>query len=243
MAKAVRAEVAATLAAVAAGTVPLVYWRLDASGVVPVALRDHGVALSCSALGAIVFALWLALRGEGVRRSRRMLVIALAVVATALSGVACWRELDDYRLPESSASAGVGASLPDASFLDETGRAFPLSTLHGVPTLFVWFRGVWCPACRKQLINLARAARDYQGVRIIAVTYDPPEALAQLKRETGLPFPLLSDPQGVLMARCELMHCVAVVDGDAVVRWGVVSGNWRADLPERALLQAAYRAR
>jgi hypothetical protein len=85
---------------------------------------------------------------------------------------------------------------------------------------------------------VARAYGD--RIRVVAVTAEAPPLLRELQRELDLPFHLLSDPMGTLLSRCELTHCVAIVDSHGVVRWGVVSGNWDR-LEPVALAQATTR--
>ncbi|HZS38475.1 MAG TPA: peroxiredoxin family protein [Polyangia bacterium] len=147
-------------------------------------------------------------------------------------------------MPPASAAAGVGEHFPELALRDQSGAAVRLGA-GDRPLLLVWFRGAWCPYCRRQLVELSAALERVggAGVRTLAVAPDPPEPLRALKDELKIPFPLISDPERRLVNRCELAHCVAIVDAAGVIRWGVVSGNWERDLPARALIQAAYRLR
>jgi peroxiredoxin len=222
--------------------VPPLLWYLDTAATLPLALRDRPWAAGCCALAvAMMPALALLRRGTtGERRATAGLLAALVGSAVVFG----WLSTARYALPQSSRGANVGALLPAITLTDESGSPVDLSTLRGQPTLLVWFAGSWCPFCREQLKKLAESAPEYAGaVRIFAVTSDPPEELRTLRQELKLPFPLLSDPTRMLMRRCELMHCVAAVDPTGTVRWGIVSGNWRNDLSERAQLQAAYALR
>lgn len=66
------------------------------------------------------------------------------------------------------------------------------------PLLLTFFRGHWCPYCRRYLskisehYNRIRAA----GARVIAISPEGPEISARLARELALPFLLLSDMDG-----------------------------------------------
>jgi peroxiredoxin len=202
-----------------------VYLVLDAAGLLPPSLRDRPWPF---AVAAVILAL--------LARPRALAAAAAVVSIVALA----WTAHARYRLPPSSPGAGVGAPLPDVTLPDENGRAVSLKSDRTL--LLVWFRGSWCPYCRRQLADLAAELRRHPaGFRLLAVSEDPPEPLRRLKEELQLPFPLLSDPEHKLMNRCELAHCVAISDGNNLVTWGVVSGNWEKDLPARALLQAAFR--
>jgi peroxiredoxin len=210
------------------------YYAADAARLLPPSLRDRPWPFA-------LLALLLALPSLRNARLRMLGLATLALSFAALVVIARVR----YRLPDSSAA--IGAPLPALVLHDQDGRAVDLRavTAGGKPTLLIWFRGAWCPYCRKELADVARELRPFsdEDLRVLAVAADPPEPLAKLKRELALPFTLLSDPDRQLVARCELSHCDAILDGKGVVRWQVVSGNWERNLPPRALLQAAYRAR
>jgi len=202
-----------------------VYLAADAAGLLPPSLRDRPWPF---AVAAVVLAL--------LARPRALAAAFAVVSIVALA----WTAHARYRLPPSSPGAGVGAPLPDVTLPDESGHSV---SLRGEgPLLLVWFRGSWCPYCRLQLADIASELRRHPArFRLLAVSEDPPEPLRRLKAELQLPFPLLSDPQHKLTNHCELAHCVAISDGNNLVTWGVVSGNWERDLPARALLQAAFR--
>ncbi len=208
----------------AMATVPL-YLALDTMRLVPPSLRDRPWPFALLAIGLAM----------GARRSR--LAAAVAIVA---SGGLLYVAHARYQLPPSAMAEGL---LPDVTLQDQAGAPVRLRDWTGAPTLLIWFRGSWCPYCRAQLADLAKESALYTPVRIVAVAPDPPPPLAKLKSDLAIPFTLLSDPQGQLVNRCELAHCAAILDGNGRIVWGVLSGNWENELPARALLQAAYRAR
>lgn len=224
-----------------APAVMLVLWWLDARESLPVVARGRALHAAAVALVAIgLLARGLARRGSSARGRTKRLVAALVAASAVLALGVSWRAR--YMLPASSPSTrlALGASPPDGPYLDDLGRPTGLTSFQGRPTLVVWFRGAWCPYCRKQLRNLQAAIHPYRDlVNVVAITGDPPELTAPMKKELGLDFPILSDNVGNLVGACELMHCVAVLDRKGAVRWEVVSGNWRQDIPERSLLQRA----
>jgi peroxiredoxin len=216
-------------------------WMLERRGIMPIVLRDRPWSL---ALGAITLSMAAAAfaRRRVTSRSWFAVTCVVAILASASAALSAWTIRARYALPSSSPSAGVGAPLPELSFADDSGAVVALSHLRGRPTLFIWFRGTWCPYCRKQLADLAPIARQYADrVQVVAVTSDSSELLSGLRRELSLPFPLLSDPDGQLMRQCELSHCVAILDSDGIVRWGVLSGNWDKLSPVALLQSAAER--
>jgi len=237
-----KAPLASWASLVAASAAPPMVWRLETAGALPLALRDHPWLVGGTVLVvAIALAMTALHRGSVLQRRTTVALLVSALASGALFG---WLSSLPYTLPASSPGADVGGALPSITLTDESGRAVELSTLRGRPTLLVWFAGSWCPFCRHQLTRLAQIAPEYAGaVRIVAVTADPPEELRTLRQELNLPFSILSDPTRILMRRCELMHCVSVLDTTGTIRWGIVSGNWRDDLNERAFLHAAYALR
>lgn len=223
---------------------PVVLARLDAAGRLPLALRGAAWPAGALAVLAVAVAAWVAARRPQPATRRTTIAWAVAAVLGAvLIGVVTQRAAAEYELPRAS-SDEVGRLLPEVTLLDDRGAAVPLRSLKEKATLLVWFRGTWCPYCRRQLANLGAALPEYgEHVRVVAVTSDPPEALATMRQELGLPYAVLSDPAGAVMGQCEFMHCVAILDRDGVVRFQGLAGSWRGALRIRPLLQAAYRAR
>jgi len=92
----------------------------------------------------------------------------------------------------------VGATAPEFTLPDETGREVSLSQLAiGNGLVLVFYRGLWCPFCLTQLAeyrDLLRISRP--GIpEIVALSVDTPGRSAQLKADLALPFRLLCDPQ------------------------------------------------
>lgn len=128
----------------------------------------------------------------------------------------------------------IGAVAADFELADQDGRPLRLSSLRGQPVLLMVFLGSWCPYCRGQLAALAEAARavDPAAPRILAVSTDPPEVLAALRRARDLPFTLLSDPEQRAIPVCGTsMHCLVAIDRSGKIRWGGFNENWRTPPP------------
>jgi peroxiredoxin len=146
--------------------------------------------------------------------------------------------------PEPSASRlAVGQALPELVLHDHEGRALTFDALRGQPVWLAFFRGADCEYCREQLKQLAARAVEVAqaGVQLLAVSPDPPATSARLRRELGLPFPLLSDQgeQAVSQLCGGLAHCQLLVDARGVVRWAGLSESW-SDVPApEALLEVA----
>ncbi len=232
--------VALAALAIAAGG-PL-YLALDRAHRLPLPLCDRPwpLELSCTALA--LASLVLALRS---RRPRRALAAACLAVAATLGfsvGVRAWR-------PELPPAMRLSSPerLASAVLVDERGARATLRTLAGHPTVLAFFRGAYCPYCREQLGALGRVAAwaERGGVRIVAVSPDPPEAAAALRRELGLDLAVLSDPdeEAVTAACGTLSHCLLLLDATARVRWALATESWSALPAPETLVRAAYRLR
>lgn len=108
----------------------------------------------------------------------------------------------------------VGEQAPDLDVLDEAGRPVVLSAVAGgAPLLVMAFRG---PADDASL-QLLMAYRDSTlafhraGVRLCAVGKEEPGRLAYLRRERGLGFPVLADPDGTALSRWGMLGATGLV--------------------------------
>ncbi len=94
----------------------------------------------------------------------------------------------------------TGERLCDLDFVDHHGKPFSLYANH----VFGWPKAVFLIASAEpesdELARFAASVRDFGQVEthVLAVTRGPAEENAQLVKRLGLPFPLLSDPEGAL---------------------------------------------
>jgi peroxiredoxin len=92
-------------------------------------------------------------------------------------------------------------------------------------------------------------------VKIVAVSADPQEDSAKMKRELGIPFPLLSDEDEQVIKRYGLIHekgkgpedisrpADLLLDPQGVIRWAMFTDNIRVRAHPEALLEAARKLR
>ena len=102
---------------------------------------------------------------------------------------------------------------------------------------------------------MAGAYHDLEkdGLSVVAISVDPPEISKQLKEELHLPFSLLSDVDGKVIALYALTHSAGydgkdisrpaeyLLDGNGVVRWAAFSETINARTHPEAILQARRR--
>lgn len=68
----------------------------------------------------------------------------------------------------------------------------------GLPMLVIFFRGHWCPYCRRYLSKLTEHFDRIAPIvsHMVGISPEPVETSARLAGELGIPFPLLSDLDG-----------------------------------------------
>jgi peroxiredoxin len=120
------------------------------------------------------------------------------------------------------------------------------------PTLLVFLRGHWCEYCQAQLSELAREAAGFHdhGIRIVALSTDDAATCCAFASDIGDAFPILSDPNAVLVRRLGLLDpapdlpgltsypAVFLIDAAGRVQFFYV-GRTPADRPSCELLLLA----
>lgn len=107
------------------------------------------------------------------------------------------------RLVERLAANGAGDAAPKPGDLmplfalpDEQGHIVNLRDLlrHG-PAVVTFHRGHWCPYCRISMNTLARAYGEVlrRGAQMVAIVPDRQPFAAEMKADSNVPFPILSD--------------------------------------------------
>jgi peroxiredoxin Q/BCP len=94
---------------------------------------------------------------------------------------------------------------------------------------------------------------EAKGIQIAAISNDEKEPLAEMQRELGLPFPLLSDPEEKVIKRYGLLHAGGkqgqdiarpaelLLDGQGVIRWVMFTDNLRVRTRPETVLEAAEK--
>ena len=180
------------------------------------------------------------------RRVRRIVSVwglaAGAFLATLAGLAAAFRS----ELPPPAGEVELGVAAPEVELVGDSGPVSFRKELEGHASVVLLFRGSWCPYCRRELGRLSDGVRrqPMDGVRVMGISADPPDGLADLRRKLGLPFPLFSDREDRTAAICHFaMHCALLYDPRGVLRWAGYAENWRAPLDYTAILLAARRLR
>jgi peroxiredoxin len=220
------------------------YLAADRLRLLPPSLRDRPWPLDAVVLVATLGAAYAGISITD-RLGRRVALACAGAAAASLAILVSYAHGFAHELPGSSPEVSVGRPLPDLSLSDEHRNPVALDSLRGHPTVILFFRGVFCPACRAQVSKLAERAGPFlaAGVRVVGVSPDPPDMCAEWSRSVHLPFPLLSDENRRLVSDvCNATeHCVVVVDPQGIIRWGRLNESWREGPQPEAVLQSAYR--
>ncbi|MBC8104617.1 MAG: redoxin domain-containing protein [Cytophagales bacterium] len=90
----------------------------------------------------------------------------------------------------------VGESAPDFDLPDTVcGSTIRLSGLQGESVLLVFFRGTWCPYCRKQMdvLTTSQPRLIAAGIQTLGIVCQSAGSVERYLRDHPIPFPLLVD--------------------------------------------------
>src|SRR5215813_12569059 len=90
----------------------------------------------------------------------------------------------------------IGESMPPFVLPDETGQMTSLEELlNRGPVAVTFHRGHWCPYCRININALVEAHGELpaDGGEIVAIMPDLQKFVAELKSQSNVPFPILTD--------------------------------------------------
>jgi peroxiredoxin len=90
----------------------------------------------------------------------------------------------------------ISSTIPDVSVKNTNGEDVRLLDLvKKQPTIFVFYRGGWCPYCNRHLADLKKIENDLtkEGYQVFAISADRPELLKNTSEKNELTYTLLSD--------------------------------------------------
>lgn len=150
-------------------------------------------------------------------------------------------------------SPGVGAQAPGFTLAATTGGTISLSSLRGKTVLLYFQEGLDCQPCWTQIQQLEAASAQVEAAgidRVISITTDPVNLLAQRVKDMGLSTAILSDPslsastqynanQYGMMGTSTDGHSFILVSPTGKVLWRADYGgapNYTMDVPVSTLL-------
>jgi peroxiredoxin len=89
----------------------------------------------------------------------------------------------------------IGETIPYISLQNHQGESVSLRDMNSENSLFVFYRGGWCPFCSTELADLAAIEDSLysMGFNIIAISPDRPEFLRMSMEDVEMDYTLLSD--------------------------------------------------
>lgn len=95
----------------------------------------------------------------------------------------------------------IGDRADDLALPDLDGKTQQLSQWHGKRVLLN-FWATWCAPCRKEMPELSAAQTRHEGVQVIGVALDQPQAVREYLKHTKVDYPILigidADPEPTL---------------------------------------------
>ena len=95
----------------------------------------------------------------------------------------------------SSDSLRTGQNLPAFDLQDVAGEMVSSADLQDKPTVWIFYRGNWCPLCMAQIKELAEEYQQLQalGVRVALISPQPHKFTVSLARKFDVSFDFLTD--------------------------------------------------
>jgi len=89
----------------------------------------------------------------------------------------------------------IGETIPDITLQSHQNESVNLLDKSSENTLFVFYRGGWCPFCSAELAELSSIEDQLyeMGINIVALSPDQPEFLRQSMDDVNMDYKLLSD--------------------------------------------------
>ncbi len=148
-----------------------------------------------------------------------------------------------------SSKLKVGQVLPEFDLKDVTGRSVNSRSLVSEPTIWIFYRGNWCPLCMAQIKELVSQYKQLQvlGVRVALISPQPHKNTIDLAEKFDVPFEFLTDegnragralgienphglPMGMQMMGYDsetVLPTVIITDADGQILWAHQTDNYR----------------
>jgi len=107
-----------------------------------------------------------------------------------------------------SAKLEVGHKLPQFMLEDEEGRPVSSHDYLGHPTVFLFFRGNWCPLCMAQIREIADKYAELTalGARVALISPQPHDHTRKLAEKFSVPFDFLVDVNNKAAQALDIAH-------------------------------------
>lgn len=102
----------------------------------------------------------------------------------------------------------VGAPMPEVEFEDEHGGTVATRDLAGQPTVYMFYRGNWCPLCMAQIKEVAERNQQLQamGAQVVLISPQSHEHTRELAARFQVDFRFLVDPDCRVAKQLDIFH-------------------------------------
>lgn len=102
----------------------------------------------------------------------------------------------------------VGAQLPDFELEDSSKNIVKASSFIGSPTIFMFYRGNWCPICMAQIKELVQQykALESRGAQVVLVSPQPHNFTKGLAKKFDVKFNFLVDVKNKTAKKLGIFH-------------------------------------
>jgi peroxiredoxin len=141
----------------------------------------------------VASAVWTVVTGTSLQTSPAYVAIALA--ASNIAGWFVYIYWYSRFAKRNKELLAVGKPLPKFALENEAGEPVQSKTFEGHPTLWMFYRGNWCPLCMAQIREVAQQYQelDKRGVKVALVSPQPHGHTRQLAEKMKVPFQFLVD--------------------------------------------------
>jgi peroxiredoxin len=103
---------------------------------------------------------------------------------------------------QASTKLRVGSTLPGLTLKSSSGATITTRQFAGKPTIWMFFRGNWCPLCMAQIKELVKRYKEISdlGVRVVLISPQPHSNTEALADKFGVKFHFMTD-EGNTIAR------------------------------------------
>jgi len=102
----------------------------------------------------------------------------------------------------------VGDSFPNLQFEINKGEVITTSEFNGTKTIYLFFRGNWCPLCMAQIKALANEFKHLEeiGSQVVLISPQPQKHTKRLAKKYNVPFVFLTDPKSTSAKKLHIEH-------------------------------------
>lgn len=101
----------------------------------------------------------------------------------------------------------VGQTLPDFQLEDASKKTVSAHSFKGSPSIYMFYRGNWCPLCMAQIKEIAAQYKELEkrGVNMVLVSPQPHKYTASLARKFQVGFHFLVDKGNQVAQRLQIL--------------------------------------